>query len=68
MYICQGKREKEETRLDDSYVEKTTKTNKQKEGKRVVSVRGRREEGGGLTKTWHETHKKRKKFEEEMNK
>ena len=46
MYICQGKREKEETRLDDSYVEKTTKTNKQKEGKRVVSVRGRR--GGGI--------------------
>ena len=66
MYICQGKREKEETRLDDSYVEKTTKTNKQKEGKRVVSMRGR---GEGLTKTWHETHKKRKKrFEEEMNK
>ena len=67
MYICQGKREKEEKRLDDSYVEKTTKTNKQKEGKRVVSVRGRRR--GGLTKTWHETHKKRKKkFEDGMNK
>ena len=49
MYICQGKREKEkeEKRLNDSYVEKTTKTNKQKEGKRVVSVRGRRGGGGG---------------------
>ena len=42
-------------------------TNKQKEGKRVVSMGGR--EGGELTKTWHETHKKRKKkFEKEMNK